>query len=171
MSTDRIVSCLGSFAEILSDPGGYEPERLRGLSQNVPELISSFIEAILSSDEDLMQEKLAELADYASHINSFQAWFNLGFLAHRLFFHQAAIEYYEKSASLAHIQGDHENVSRVMFSLGSLYGEEEDWNRACQCYEKALRAVDGCEKSSLMRPILGNLGSIYRLQGEYPSGS
>ena len=80
----------GLLPNILSDPGGYEPERLKGLSENVPELISSFIEAILSSDEDAMQEKLAELADYASNINSFQAWFNLGFLAHRLFFHQAA---------------------------------------------------------------------------------
>ncbi len=102
-----------------------------------------------------------------THINSFQAWFNLGFLAQRLFFHQAAIEYYEKSESLARAQGDDENVSRVLFSLGSLYGEEEDWNRACECYEKALLALKGCEKSSLMRPILGNLGSIYRLQGEY----
>ncbi len=146
MSSDRIVTCLGSFAEILSDPGGYEPERLKSLSRNVPDLISSFIEAILSSDEDVMQEKLVELADYATHVNSFQAWFNLGFLAQRLFFHQAAIEYYEKSASLARAQGDDENVSRVLFSLGSLYGEEEDWNRACECYEKALQALQRLRK-------------------------
>ena len=167
MSSDRVVSCLGSFAEILSDPAGYEPERLKALSRDVPDLISTFIEAILSSDEDAMQEKLIELADYATHVNSFQAWFNLGFLAQRLFFHQAAIEYYEKSASLARAQGDNENVSRVLFSLGSLYGEEEDWNRACECYVKALQAGKGCEKSPVMRQILGNLGSIYRLQGEY----
>jgi hypothetical protein len=90
-SSESVVSSLGSFAEMLSDPEGYDPERLKSLSVGVPSLLSSFIEAMLSSDEDVMKKRLTDLEDYASEVNSVQAWFNLGKLAHHLFFHQAAI--------------------------------------------------------------------------------
>jgi hypothetical protein len=96
MSEDRILSSLGSLAQVLSQSGGYEPKRLRGLSRQGPDLVSSLIEAILCSDEDRMQRNLVGLADYLSGKISSTAWFNLGQLAASLFFRRAAEEYFEK---------------------------------------------------------------------------
>ena len=131
-SSESVVSSLGSFAEMLSDPEGYDPERLKSLSVGVPSLLSSFIEAMLSSDEEVMKRRLTDL----------EAWFNLGRLAHHLFFHQAAIEYYSNASDLAQILSDDDSLASILLCLGALYGEEEDWARACQCYEKALVAID-----------------------------
>jgi len=68
-SSESVVSSLGSFAEMLSDPEGYDPERLKSLSVGVPSLLSSFIEAMLSSDEEVMKRRLTDLEDYASVVN------------------------------------------------------------------------------------------------------
>ena len=38
-SSESVVSSLGSFAEMLSDPEGYDPERLKSLSVGVPSLL------------------------------------------------------------------------------------------------------------------------------------
>src|SRR5690606_3454394 len=133
-SSESVVSSLGSFAEMLSDPEGYDPERLKSLSVGVPSSLSSFIEAMLSSDEEVMKRRLTDLEDYASVVNSVQAWFNLGRLAHHLFFHQAAIEYYSNASDLAQILSDDDSLASILLCLGALYGEEEDWARACQCY-------------------------------------
>ena len=58
-----------------------------------------------------------------------------------------------------------------MFSLGSLYGEEDDWNRACQCYEKALQAMDARKiltyASDFGKPVLQHLPPA----GRVPSSS
>ena len=58
MSDDQIVSCLKSFAMMLADPSGRELERLKGFSHDAPDLIASFIQAALSSDEETMQKSL-----------------------------------------------------------------------------------------------------------------
>ena len=91
----------------------------------------------------------------------------LGVLAHRFFFHQAAIEYYDRSVSVARVRGENENVSQALNSLGSLYAEEEDWDRSCQFFVLALQSLDNIGKSPLARHILENLGHVYRMQGEY----
>jgi len=166
MSDDRIVSCLGSFAEILSDPRGYEPERLKGLSTDAPDLVSSFIQATLSSNETAIQQKLNELADHASGISSFQAWISLAVLAQHLFFHQSAIEYYQRSIRLAEDLGNNNDLSRALHGLGSLYAEEEDWDRASQCYEKALKCLEDAGEASSAVPVLRSLGEVYRLRGD-----
>ncbi len=85
-----------------------------------------------------MQKKLAGLADYLSGKSSSAAWFNLGQLAASLFFRRAAEEYFEKSARLAQAQGDGEGEAQAWLSLGSLYSDDEDWDRACRFYELAL---------------------------------
>ena len=128
------------------------------LSRQGPDLVSPFIEAILSSDEDQMQKKLAGLADYLSGKSSSAAWFNLGRLAASLFFRRAAEEYFEKSASLAQAQGDDEGEAQAWLSLGSLYSDDEDWDRACRFYEKALQALDEGKSLPLMCTVLINLG-------------
>ncbi len=166
-SSESVVSSLGSFAEMLSDPEGYDPERLKSLSVGVPSLLSSFIEAMLSSDEEVMKRRLTDLEDYASVVNSVQAWFNLGRLAHHLFFHQAAIEYYSNASDLAQILSDDDSLASILLCLGALYGEEEDWARACQCYEKALVAIDMAKRPRLLPQVLERLGRARRLQGEY----
>jgi hypothetical protein len=118
MSEDRILSSLGSLAQVLSQSGGYEPKRLRGLSFQGPDLVSSLIEAILCSDEDRMQRNLVELADYLTGKISSTAWFNLGRLAASLFFRRAAEEYFEKSARLAQAQGDGGGGGAVLVIFG-----------------------------------------------------
>ena len=166
MSEDRILSSLGSLAQVLSQSGGYEPKRLRCLSRQGPDLVSSLIEAILCSDEDRMQKKLAGLADYLSGKISSTAWFNLGQLAASLFFRRAAEEYFEKSARLAQAQGDGEGEAQAWLSLGSLYSDDEDWDRACRFYELALEALDEGKSPSLMCSVLINLGRASCRQGE-----
>ncbi len=165
-SSESVVLSLGTFAEMLSDPEGYNPERLKSLSSLVPIPLSSFIEAILYSDEDVMRERLSDLEDYAAEANSIQAWFNLGRLAHRLFFHQAAIGYYSNAADLAEIRRD-DSLPEILLSLGSLHGEEEDWDRACQCYERALKAMDEAQRPVLLPQVLDRLGRARRQQGDY----
>ena len=108
MTDDCNVFSLGILADALCQPGGYEPKRLRALSRQGSDLVSPFIEAILSSDEDQMQKRLAGLADSFSGNRNSTAWFNLGRLAASLFFRNAAEEYFEKSARLAQAQGDDE---------------------------------------------------------------
>ena len=137
-------------------PDGYEPERLRALSRDGSDLVTSFIEAILSSDEDQIQKKLALLAEYLSGKNSSAAWLNLGRLAASLFFHRAAEEYFEKSARLAQAQRDDKGQSQAWNLIGSLYDDDEDWDHAGQFYEKALQALEEGKSQSLMRPILVN---------------
>jgi len=166
MFDDGILSSLGSLAQALSQPGGYEPARLRCLSREGPDPVSSLIEAILSSDEDLMQKKLAGLDDYLFDKSSSAAWFNLGRLAASLFYRRAAEEYYEKSARLAQAQGDNEGQSQAWLSLGCLYSDDEDWDRACRFYERALEVLDEGKSPHLMCSILANLGRVSRLRGD-----
>ena len=163
MTDDCNIFSLGTLVEALCRPEGYEPERLRSLSRQGPDLVSHFIEAVLSSDEDQMQKKLALLADYLSDKSSSAAWLNLGRLAAGLFFRRAAEEYFEKSAGLARAQGDSEGASQAWSFLGSLYSDDEDWDRACRFYEKAL---DVGKSLPLMCSILANLGRAARLQGD-----
>ncbi|HOV51422.1 MAG TPA: tetratricopeptide repeat protein, partial [Methanothrix sp.] len=141
VSEDRVVSCLESFAKILADPKGYDPERLKGLSQSAPDPVSSFILATLSSDEAAMQCKFQELADHVSCLGSFSAWFNLALLARSLFFHQAAIEYYERALHLAEVQYDKKRASLALSGLGKLYAEVEDWERSAGCYKRAHQCL------------------------------
>ena len=167
MTDDCNVLSLSILADALCQPDGYEPERLRALLRDGSDLVSSFIEAILSSDEDQMQKKLALLADYLSGKNSSAAWLDLGRLAASLFFRRAAEEYFEKGARLAQAQGDDKGQSQAWNSIGSLYGDDEDWDRAGWFYEKALQALEGGKSQYLMRPILVNLGRVNRLQGDF----
>ena len=166
MTDDRNIFSLGILAEALCRPGGYEPERLHSLSRQSPDLISSFIEAILSSDEDQIQKKLALLADYISGKSSSAAWLNLGRLAASLFFRRSAIEYFEKSAGLARAEGDDEGQSQAWSFLGSLYNDDEDWDRACRSYEMALQALEGDKSSPHMCSILINLGRASCRRGD-----
>ena len=158
MIDDRYVFSLGILADALCQPGGYEPKRLRSISLQGSDLVSPFIEAILSTDESQMQKRLADLADSLSGSSSSTAWFNLGRLAASLFFRHAAEEYFEMSASLAQAQGDGEIEAQAWLSLGSLQSNDEDWDRACLFYEKALQAIDECKSQSLMCTVLTNLG-------------
>ena len=164
MTDDCTVLSLGILADALCQPGGYEPERLRSLDGSDP--VSPFIEAILSSDEGQMQKKLALLADHLSGQNNFAAWLNLGRMAASLFFRRAAEEYYEKSANLAQAQGEDEGQSQAWNHIGNLYSDDEDWDRACRFYEKALQALEGGKSPSLVCPILTNLGRVSRLRGD-----
>ncbi len=166
MPEDRIVSCLGSFVDILNDPKGYDPESLQGLSLQAPDLVSSFIRATLSSDETAMQSKFSELAIHASRTNSFSGWFNLARLAHRLFFHQAAIEYYEQAMRLAEVQFDKIKIAQALSGLGSLYSEVEDWDRAGACYEKAEQCLQECGQTTPTLPVLRDLGHVHKMRGE-----
>jgi hypothetical protein len=118
MSEESIFSSLEDFAKALADPGGYEPERLLALSYRAPDPLSTFIEAALSSDGDLMHIKLRELSEHALRKNSSQAWFDLGVLAHRFFFNQTAAEYYERSLERAVAEWD----------LKSGQSLEQSWN-------------------------------------------
>ena len=166
MFENCVFSSLGSLAQALSQSGGYEPKRLRCISLEGPDLVSSLIEAILSSDEDRMQKKLAGLADYLSGKSSSAAWFNLGQLAASLYFRRAAEEYFEKSARLAQAQGDCEGQSKAWNSLGSLYSDDEDWDRAYRFYKLALEALDESKSQPLMSAILVNSGRANRLLGD-----
>jgi tetratricopeptide (TPR) repeat protein len=166
MTDDCNVFSLGILAEALCQPGGYEPKRLCGLSRQGPDLVSTFIEAILTSDEDQMQKRLAGLADSLSGNSCSAAWFNLGRLAASLFFRRAAEEYFEISACLAQAEGDDKGEAEAWLSLGSLYRDDEDWIRACRFYEKALQALDKGKSLPLMCTVLINLGGALRSQGD-----
>ncbi len=166
MTDECNVFSLGILAEALCQPGGYEPKRLRSLSRQGSDLVSPFIEAILSSDEDQMQKRLAGLAESLSGNSSSTAWFNLGRLAARLFFRRAAEEYFEKSARLAQAQGDDEGEAQAWNSMGSLYSDDEDWDRACRFYEKALQALVDGKCSSLVCSVLTNLGKASCRRGD-----
>ncbi|MDD2837257.1 MAG: tetratricopeptide repeat protein, partial [Methanothrix sp.] len=113
-----------------------------------------------------MQKRLAGLADSLFACNSSTAWFNLGRLAASLFFRHAAEKYFETSASLAHIQGDDESEALVWNSLGSLCNDDEDWDRACQFYEKAMSVLDETKSPSLMCTVLANLGNTSCRRGD-----
>ncbi|MFZ2472462.1 MAG: tetratricopeptide repeat protein, partial [Methanothrix sp.] len=166
MTDDGNVFSLGILADTLCQPGGYEPKRLRSISSQGYDLVSPFIEAILSSDEDQMQKRLAGLADYLCGNSNSSAWFNLGRLAASLFFRRAAEEYFEKSARLAQAQGDGEGEAQAWLSLGILYRDDENWDQARLFYEKALQALDDGKSSPLMCSILINLGRAGCRQGD-----
>jgi tetratricopeptide (TPR) repeat protein len=129
--------------------------------------LSSFIEAALSSNGDLMHLKLRELAEHAARENSFQCWFDLGVLAHRFFFNQAAAEYYEHSLELAETVGDPKKAAKALNNLGSLYAEVEDWDRAGDCYTKGLDYLERSEDNSSMASVLSNLGDVFLRRGEH----
>jgi tetratricopeptide (TPR) repeat protein len=163
MSEDQISSSLGALAQMLADRRGSELECLKGISQMAPDHVSSFIQAALSSDGEKMHRHLTALEEYASRTNSFQAWFDLGILAHRFLFNKAAEEYYERSISFAELEG--ENASKALNNLGCVYMEEEDWERASICLQRAMQCLDGDISSSPDTPA--NLGKVYRSKGEY----
>ena len=110
---------LGLWPRLSPSPGATSQSGCAASLCQGPDLVSSLIEAILSSDEDRMQKKLAGLADYLSGKSSSAAWLNLGRLAASLFFRRAAEEYFEKSARLAQAQGDGEGQSQAW----SLFGQ------------------------------------------------
>ena len=166
MTDDCNVFSLGILAEALCQPGGYEPKQLCCLSRQGPDIVSTFIEAILTSDEDQMQKRLTELADSLTGNSSSAAWLNLGRLAASLFFRRAAGEYFEMSASLAQAEGDDKGEAEACLSLGSLSCDDEDWIRACRFYEKALRALDKGKNLPLMCTVLTNLGKAARSEGD-----
>ena len=170
MVCDRDISSLSILADTLCQPAGYELERLRALYRGGSDFISPFIEAMLSSDEDQIQKSLAGLADSLSGSRSFAAWFDLGRLASSLFFRHAAEEYFENSARLAQAQGDDEGLAKVCNSMGSLCSDDEDWDRACRFYEKALLALEVSKtpslSPSLMCSVLANLGRASSQKGE-----
>jgi len=166
MTDDCDLFSLGILADALCQPAGYEPKQLRALSRQGSDLVSPFIEAILTSDEDQMQKRLADLADSLSASSSSTAWFNLGRLAASLFFRHAAEEYFKTSARLAQAQGDDESEAQVWNSLGSLYSDDEDWDRASQFYEKAMSALDETKSPSLMCTLLANLGRASCQRGD-----
>jgi tetratricopeptide (TPR) repeat protein len=166
MSDDTITSLLGSFAEVLADPGGYEPNELEALSKDAPAPLPSFAKAVLSSDGGLLLKTIEELAALASRENSFNAWFNLGVLAHRLFFTQAAICYYERSLELADAQKDEKNAAKALNNLGSLYAEGEDWDRASEHYRRGLKQLEKEGDLQAALPLLKNLGDVHRMCDE-----
>ena len=134
MSEDRINPSRGALAEILTDRGS-EQECPKGISRIAPDPVSSFIQAALSSDGEMRNCHLKLLEEHASQVNSYHAWFDLGVLAHRFFFNQAAEEYYLRSIEMA--EKNAENASKALNNLGQLYLAEEDWERACGCFQKA----------------------------------
>ncbi len=164
MSEDQISSRLGAFADILADPKGFELESLQCLSRGARNCISSFIQGAISSDGALMHRCLVELSNHASKANSFQAWFDLGLLAQRFFFNQGAIEYYQRAVELAGKDG--KQASQALAALGSLYAEVEDWDRAEDCFQKALCSRESSDQAAALS-ILANLGHIHQRQGEY----
>ena len=87
-------------------------------------------------------------------------------LAASLFFRRAAIEYFEKSASVAQAQGDDEGQSQAWSFLGSLYNDDEDWDRASRFYEMALQALKGNKRSPHTCSILINLGQASSRLGD-----
>ena len=166
MSDDTVTSLLGSFAEALADPEGYEPNKLEAISRDAPAPLPSFAKAVLSSDGDLLMKTIEELAALASKENCFDAWFNLGVLAHRLFFTQAAICYYERSLDLAETQKDGKNAAKALNNLGSLYAEGEDWDRASEHYRRGLKHLEEEGDLRAALPLLKNLGDVHRMRDE-----
>ncbi|HPS91566.1 MAG TPA: tetratricopeptide repeat protein [Methanothrix sp.] len=166
MTGDRDVSSLAILADALCQPAGYDPEQLRTLSNQGSDIASPFIEAILSSDENQIQKGLADLANSLSESDSFDAWFDLGRLAASLFFRHAAEEYFEKSADLARAQKDYEGLAKVYNCMGSLCSDDEDWDRACRFYEKALHIPEVETNPPLLCTILANLGRASTQKGD-----
>jgi len=166
MTGDRDISSLAILADALCQPAGYDPEQLRTLSSLGSDIVSPFIEAILTSDENQIQKGLAGLANSLSGSSVFDAWFNLGRLATSLFFRHAAEEYFEKSAALARAQGDDESLAKVYNCMGSLCSDDGDWDRACRFYEKALHVSASGTTPALLCTILANLGRASTQKGD-----
>ena len=97
---------LGLLAEALGRGNGCDPEQLKSLSLGDAGPLSSFVSALLSTDENQVQEKLAEMAELLSSSGSSRDWFDLGRVAHALYFRQAAEEYFLRSLDLAKEQGE-----------------------------------------------------------------
>ena len=167
MTGDCDISSLAILADALCQPAGYNPEQLRTLSNQGLDIFSPFIEAILSSDENQIQKGLADLANSLSESDSFDAWFNLGRLAASLFFRHAAEEYFEKSAGLARAQGDEEGLAKIYNCMGSLCSDDEDWDRACRLFEKALHVSAVGTTPPLLCTILANLGRASTQKGDF----
>ncbi|MDD4579743.1 MAG: hypothetical protein PHF80_03615, partial [Methanothrix sp.] len=115
MTYDCIVSSLSQLAMALSQPNGYDPGQLQSLARQQLGPVSSFAESILSSDEEQMQKSLTGLADHLSGLASYEAWFDLGRVASSLFFHHAALEYFEWSARVAEEHDRSYSRSRISF--------------------------------------------------------
>jgi tetratricopeptide (TPR) repeat protein len=166
VSDDNVTSLLGTFAGFLADPDGYEPNDLEAISKDAPAPLPSFVKAVLSSDGVLLQRTIEELSSLASKADCFDAWFNLGVVAHRLFFTQAAICYYERSLKLAESQKDGKNAAKASNNLGSLYAEGEDWDRAFEHYRRGLKQLEEEGDLQAAIPLLKNLGDAHQRRGE-----
>mgnify|MGYP001190488609 FL=1 len=138
MSPEFSTPFLGLLAQALRQPNGCDPERLKGIPLQLSQPISALMSALLSTDENQMQERLAEMEDLLATSASPRDWLDLGRLAHALYFRQAAEQYFVKSADLAGEQDEGLTESSAYLALGNLSSEDEDWDRAVQFYRKAL---------------------------------
>ena len=161
-----VTPSLQTLADIFSEPGGFRPERLRSLSCQAPKPVASLIQMVLSSSGEQMQKSLASLAGDLSASGSAADWLDLGRIAAGLFYRRAAEEYFERSAEIARNQGDEEGRSKALSALAGLYSEDEDWDRACRCYEAALASLDEVKSKPLIISVLVNLGGVYRQRGD-----
>ncbi|HQN31431.1 MAG TPA: tetratricopeptide repeat protein, partial [Methanothrix soehngenii] len=160
---------LGLLAEALGQENGCDPKQLKSLSLGDSGPLSSFVSALLSTDENQIQEKLAEMAKLLDSSDSSRNWLDLGRVAHALYFRQAAEEYFLRSLDLAREQREGLMEPSAYLSLGDLYSEDEDWDRAVGYYKKALsrsEAAGTLDGAVPIREILVNMGRACRLQGD-----
>ncbi|HPM27196.1 MAG TPA: tetratricopeptide repeat protein, partial [Methanothrix sp.] len=158
---------LGLLAEALGRGNGCDPEQLKSLSLGDTGPLSSFVSALLSTDENQVQERLAEMAGHLAPSGNSRDWFDLGRVAHALYFRQAAEEYFLRSLDLAREQKEDLMQSSAYLSLGVLYSEDENWDLAVQYYRKALSLGQAAEEETAhIHEILVNMGRACRLQGD-----
>ena len=168
MTDKHSLPLLSLLADALRRPDSCDPEQLKSLSIGASPPLSAFISALLSTDEDQVQERLAEMAKILASSGNSGDWLDLGRVAQALYFRQASEEYFIKSADLAGEQGDVLTESSAHLALGNLYSDEEDWDRAVQFYKKALSKSEaaGVGKTVPIHEILINMGRACCRQGE-----
>ena len=169
MNHELGMPSLSLLARALRQPNGCDPQQLKSISLQASGPFSSFISALLSTDENQAQKKLAEMAGILASSGSSRDWLDLGQVACALYFRRAAEEYFMKSSDLARERGEWLIESSACLALGNLYSQDEDWERAVQFYKKALsrsEAAGAGQGAAHIQEILVNMGRACHRQGD-----